>query len=81
MAFPRAEYEILLYHITTTYPQVISSTLHRYSTSALTATVQGELVEEQLTRIYTKIAVHNRASAIHWYWPHKHTGNIPDFRH
>ncbi|MFN8490961.1 MAG: DUF6516 family protein [Caldilineaceae bacterium] len=45
MAFPtRAEYESLLYRLTEDYAEVVSSTLHLYSTSALTALVQGELV-------------------------------------
>lgn len=45
MAFPtRIEYESLLYHILEDHPEVLSSTLHLYSTSALTAFVRGELI-------------------------------------
>jgi hypothetical protein len=45
MAFPsRAEYEILLYSLPLEYPgQISSSTLRPYSTSALTARVEGAL--------------------------------------
>ena len=38
-------------------------------------------VEKHLTHLYAKIAVHNRASAIQWYWQHKHTGTIPEIRY
>jgi len=45
MAFPtRAEYETLLYRVIEDHPEVISSTLYLYSTSTLTATVQGHLL-------------------------------------
>jgi hypothetical protein len=44
MAFlTRPEYEHLVYEILERYPEVVNSTLHMYSTSALTAIVQGQL--------------------------------------
>jgi hypothetical protein len=44
MAFPaRAEYERLLYSLVQDYPAVRSSTLRLYSTSALTAIVDGSI--------------------------------------
>lgn len=45
MAFPaRAEYERLLYSLVQDYPAVRSSTLRLYSTSALTAIVDGSII-------------------------------------
>lgn len=44
MAFPtRTEYENFLYHIQGAFPEVAASTLHLYSTSALTAIVEGSV--------------------------------------
>ncbi len=44
MAIPtRAEYEALIYGLGLTYPAVASSTLRLYSTSPLTARVEGEI--------------------------------------
>ncbi|MEZ4712291.1 MAG: DUF6516 family protein [Caldilineaceae bacterium] len=44
MAFSsRASYESFLYRIRELHPEVLSSTLHLYSTSALTAIVRGQL--------------------------------------
>lgn len=44
MSFPsRPEYESLLYHLREEHPEVLASTVHLYSTSALTAIVRGEL--------------------------------------
>ncbi|MGA9351869.1 MAG: DUF6516 family protein [Anaerolineae bacterium] len=44
MEFPSwAEYERLIYSLPETYPQIASSTLRLYSTSALTATVEGSV--------------------------------------
>jgi len=44
MEFPSwAEYERLIYSLPETYPQIASSTLRLYSTSALTAIVEGSI--------------------------------------
>lgn len=44
MSFPsRTEYEQLVYSLEESHPRVVSSTLRLYSTSALTAVVEGEL--------------------------------------
>lgn len=44
MGFPsRTEYERLIYNLPGTYPQIGSSTLRLYSTSALTAIVEGSV--------------------------------------
>ncbi len=44
MAFPsQAEYERLIYGIVGDYPQVVRSTMRLYSTSALTAIVEGSV--------------------------------------
>ena len=44
MTFPsRSEYESLVYGLVGAYPEVVSSTLHMYSTSALTSIVQGQV--------------------------------------
>lgn len=44
MTFPsQAEYERLLYGLADTYPQITHATLRLYSTSALTAVVEGSL--------------------------------------
>jgi hypothetical protein len=45
MTFPsRPEYEKLVYGLLDNYPEVIDSTLYLYSTSALTAIVEGQVV-------------------------------------
>jgi hypothetical protein len=44
MTFPsRPEYESLVYGLLDEHPEVVDSTLHMYSTSALTSIVQGRL--------------------------------------
>jgi hypothetical protein len=44
MEFPSwTEYERLIYSLPETYPQIASSTLRLYSTSALTAIVEGSV--------------------------------------
>ena len=44
MSFPsRPEYETLVYGLLDAYPEVIGSTLRLYSTSVLTATVEGSV--------------------------------------
>jgi len=44
MSFPsRSEYEALTYSLLNAYPQVIGSTLRLYSTSVLTAIVEGQV--------------------------------------
>lgn len=44
MPFPsQSEYERLIYGVVDDYPQVIRSTLHLYSSSALTAVVEGSI--------------------------------------
>ncbi len=44
MSFPsRAEYESLIYGLLDTHPEVAASTLRLYSTSALTARVEGSV--------------------------------------
>jgi hypothetical protein len=44
MSFPsRPEYESLIYGLLDAYPEVIGSTLRLYSTSALTAIVEGQV--------------------------------------
>jgi len=45
MTFPsRPEYERLVYGLPDNHPEVASSTLHLYGTSALTAIVEGEVM-------------------------------------
>jgi len=44
MTFPsRPEYERLVYGLLNAYPEVVGSTLYLYSTSALTAIVEGRV--------------------------------------
>jgi len=44
MSFPsRAEYESLIYGLLDTHPEVAASILRLYSTSALTASVEGSV--------------------------------------
>ncbi|MBN1887886.1 MAG: hypothetical protein JW850_07835 [Thermoflexales bacterium] len=44
MPFPnQPQYEVMIYGVLGAYPQVATSTLRLYSTSALTAIVEGEL--------------------------------------
>lgn len=90
MAFPtRPEYEALLYRIPTEYPEVASSTLHLYSTSALTAIVRGELRLQNDLQIrivevldfkkrqivtYSYTVLHSE-TRIRWYDPQPHPEN------
>lgn len=90
MTFPtRAEYEALLYRIPAEYPAVISSTLHLYSTSALTAIVRGELVLQNDLRLRVvevvdfkkrqittySYSIFRGETRIRWYDPQPHPEN------
>ncbi len=90
MAFPtRAEYEALLYRIPAEYPAVISSTLHLYSTSALTAIVRGELLLQNGLRLRIvevvdfkkrqittySYSIFRGETRIRWYDPQPHPEN------
>jgi hypothetical protein len=88
MAFPsRAEYEILLYSLPLEYSgQITSSTLRLYSTSALTARVEGalqfasglelrvrEFLDFRLGRILDySYTVYRGTEKIRWYDPQPH---------
>lgn len=90
MTFPtRPEYEILLYRVTTDYPEIVSSTLHLFSTSALTAIVRGDLFIQNGLRIrivevldfkqrritsYSYTVFHGE-TRIRWYDPQPHPEN------
>lgn len=90
MTFPtRTEYEALLYRIPAEYPAVISSTLHLYSTSALTAIVRGELVLQNGLRLRIvevvdfkkrqittyRYSIFRGETRIRWYDPQPHPEN------
>ncbi len=86
---PRNEYEQLIYGLPDQYPQVASSTLRLYSTSALTATVEGSLhfrnglelrVVEALDFKYGRIqrysyTIYRGEEKIRWYDPQPHPDN------
>ncbi|MFZ2358331.1 MAG: DUF6516 family protein [Anaerolineae bacterium] len=87
MAFPtRAEYERLLYSLTQDYAEVERSTLRLYSTSALTAIVEGvvylrnglevrvvEVLDFKSRRIQRySYTVYRNGEKIRWYDPEPH---------
>lgn len=86
---PRNEYEQLIYALAEQYPQIASSTLRLYSTSALTAMVEGSLyfrnglelrVAEALDFKYGRIqrysyTVYRGEEKIRWYDPQPHPDN------
>ena len=58
MAFPTlAEYESLVYGLPDQYPEIVSSSLRIYSTSALTAAVEGEIEFEGGLRLRVAEAI------------------------
>jgi hypothetical protein len=90
MAFPtRYEYESLVYGLPGKHAEVVSSTLRLYSTSALTAVVEGEIalingltlrilevLDFRTNRIQTySYAVYRGSEKIRWYDPQPHPEN------
>ena len=90
MPFPtRIEYETLVYGLAEKHPEIASSTLRFYSTSSLTAVVEGELflqnglklrILEVLDFKAGKIqsysyAVYQEGEKIRWYDPQPHPEN------
>lgn len=90
MTFPsQAEYERLLYGLADAYPQIAQATLRLYSTSALTAVVEGSLyfhnglelrVLEVLDFKYHRFrrysyTVFSHGEKIRWYDPQPHPEN------
>ncbi|MCL4262113.1 MAG: hypothetical protein KJ069_02815 [Anaerolineae bacterium] len=90
MPFPaRHEYESLIYGVVGTYPEVTASTLRLYSTSALTAVVEGEvaftnglklrvleILDFKNGRIQNySYAVYRGNDKIRWYDPQPHPEN------
>jgi hypothetical protein len=68
MAFPsRSEYEELIYGLLDSHPNVVSSTLHLYSSSALTAIVQGSLILRNGLEIRVVEALDFKAGRIRGY--------------
>jgi hypothetical protein len=90
MAFPtRAEYEALIYGLSLTYPEIAASTLRLYSTSALTARVEGEITfhnglqlrvlevldfKSRVIRQYS-YEIYRGNTKIRWYDPQPHPDN------
>lgn len=92
MPFPsRAEYESLVYRLASQYAEVRSSTLRLYSTSALTAVVEGELFLQNGLKLRIleildfkagqiqsySYAIYRGEEKIRWYDPQPHPEN-PD---
>jgi hypothetical protein len=92
MAFPsRPEYEKLVYGLVEAYSEVATSTLRLYSTSALTAIVEGELLfnngltlrileilDFKTSRIQNySYTIYRGEEKIRWYDPQPHPEN-PD---
>ena len=92
MEFPSwTEYERLIYSLPETYPQIASSTLRLYSTSALTAIVEGsaylrnglevqvvEALDFKIGRIQRySYTVFRGGEKIRWYDPEPHA-EIPE---
>jgi hypothetical protein len=92
MEFPSwAEYERLIYSLPETYPQIATSTLRLYSTSALTAIVEGsvylrnglelrvvEALDFKIGRIQRySYTVFRGGEKIRWYDPEPHA-EIPE---
>lgn len=92
MGFPsRAAYETIIYRLVEDYPQVRESTLRLYSTSALTAIVEGsihfhndvelrvvEVLDFKSSRIQRySYTVFRHAEKIRWYDPEPHP-NVPE---
>jgi hypothetical protein len=92
MEFPSwAEYERLIYSLPETYPQIASSTLRLYSTSVLTAIVEGsvylrnglelrvvEALDFKIGRIQRySYTVFRGSEKIRWYDPEPHA-EIPE---
>ena len=90
MAFPTlAEYESLVYGLPDQYPEIVSSSLRIYSTSALTAAVEGEIEFEGGLRLRVAEAidlsaglirkygytVYRGEERIRWYDPQPHPEN------
>ena len=68
MAFPTlAEYESLVYGLPDKYPEIVSSTVRIYGTSALTAAVEGELEFNSGLRLRVAEAIDFSAGLIRKY--------------
>ena len=87
MGFPtRTEYEHLLYRVQDDHPEVVRSTLRLYSTSALTAIVEGsievgnglevrivEVLDFKVGRIQRySYTVYRGSEKVRWYDPEPH---------
>ncbi|MCP4362278.1 MAG: hypothetical protein GY796_30090 [Chloroflexi bacterium] len=90
MTFPsRHEYETIIYGVVEVYPEVLASTLRLYSTSALTAVVEGEIhlqnglklrvleiLDFKIGRIQNySYAVYQEKEKLRWYDPQPHPEN------
>ena len=90
MAIPtRPEYEALIYGLGLTYPAIVVSTLRLYSTSALTARVEGEITFQNGLRLHVlevldfknreirqySYEVYRGGIKIRWYDPQPHPDN------
>jgi hypothetical protein len=90
MAFPTlAEYESLIYGLPDKHSEIVSSTLRIYSTSALTAAVEGEIEFNSGLRLRVAEAidfsaglirkygytVYRGEERIRWFDPQPHPGN------
>ena len=68
MAFPTLpEYESLVYGLPDAYPEIVSSTLRVYSTSAFTAAVEGDVLFKNGLRLRVAEAIDFHASLIRKY--------------
>jgi hypothetical protein len=90
MTFPtRPEYETLIYGLPEAHPEILNSTLHLYSTSALTAIVEGQIqlksglvlhilevldFKERRIQNYS-YAIYQGTEKIRWYDPQPHPEN------
>ena len=87
MAIPtRPEFEALIYGLGLTYPAIVASTLRLYSTSALTARVEGEITFSNGLRLRVlevldfknreirqySYEIYRGSTKIRWYDPQPH---------
>ena len=87
MAFPeRSEYETLIYGLPDQYAEIAASTLHLYSTSASTGTLEGEILLKNGLRIQVvevldfgsgrirkySYTIYKGEQKIRWYDPQPH---------
>jgi len=90
MSFPpRPDYELLIYALPQTYPEIVSSSLRLYMTSRGTATVKGAIhfsnglklrVSETIDFLVGQISdyaytVYRGSEKIRWYDPQPHPNN------